>query len=467
MITQLQLAQYKIAVIGLGLTGISCARFLQLHKIDFGLFDTRSDSALLAQIPAELADVEAVLGLNSPQQLAAFDALIVSPGISLKQPVVAEALAQGKVLLSDIDLLNIYCSAPIVAITGTNGKSTVTSLTAEMLRAAGKSVLLGGNIGIPVLDALTRSGSKTIDYCVLELSSFQLERCQTLAAASSTVLNISEDHLDRYDGLQDYIDTKAEIYRASQNIAFNLDDPAISLSQLETYRQDRSEDSVAGDSANVTGFSLSDKTADFYYSDGVVYHDKQVLFSSDELCLKGLHNIANVMAALALVSPLLDDLTAAIDAAKNYTGLAHRCQFVAKVQGIDYINDSKATNEGSTIAAIEGLLPTIDGDLHLVLGGEDKGALFEQLAQYRNHQRIRFYLFGRCKDKLAALLALDTDACYADLSSLVEACSEEAKTGDLVLFSPACASFDMFDNFEHRGEVFTALVKQLEVRDGV
>lgn len=453
MIKQSDIQGYKFAVVGLGLTGISCARFLRSLNVTVGLFDMRNDSALLQQIPEEISEIEVKLGLDKVEDLLTYDAMIVSPGISLEEPLIKTALQQGLVLISDIDLLCLYCPADIVAITGTNGKSSVTTLVADILQACGHQVLLGGNIGVPVLDALMAVDDiNAIDVCVLELSSFQLERCQALGASSATILNISEDHMDRYTDMTAYIETKKNIFSSARHIAINLDEPTVL------------ENDVLALNANaaISSYSLTKKEADFYYQAPYIYAADKAIFDCSTLKVKGEHNILNVLAALALLKNYLEDFSVCLPVLEQFSGLKHRCEFVAEINGVTYINDSKGTNEGATVAAIQGLKSGLSGYMHLILGGEDKGADFSLLSKQLSDLRLQAYVFGRCKQKLKGLLGLSDSFVFDSLSDVLNAIYQNAEDGDLVLFSPACASFDMFKNFEHRGEVFSRLVMNLE-----
>lgn len=444
--TQVTRAINKRLIIGLGMTGLSAARYCQRQGWAFDLCDTRS---LLAQgdaIRNEFPNSALYLGPLSTARLCQYEQLIVSPGVALAEPAIGEAIAFGVEVTGDVQIFADAVTAPIIAITGSNGKSTVTTLTAELLQQSGLRVAMGGNIGIPVLDLLTQSD---VDVYVLELSSFQLETTPRLAAHSATVLNISADHMDRYADMNGYIAAKKAIFTGCQRVVINRDDPVSWPSNGALLSTSFGMDHVE------RGFALAQVDGQ-----DVIVHDGAVRLRSDELRIKGRHNLANVMAALALAQPWITDWPGALQVVREFAGLSHRCQWVARVRGIDCYNDSKGTNVGSTLAAIHGLQPSTQGTLWLLAGGVGKGQDFIELGQVCQQYGIRVCLFGQdagiLNTHMAPYVAADRVSTLTEAVALV---TNAATRGDVMLFSPACASFDQFAHYEARGDFFVSLVR--------
>jgi len=428
--------QQRYAVVGLGASGLSCVRFLLQHNIKPLVCDTREHPAGLDALPAEL---EVVTGGLPQQALLDCDVVLVSPGVALATPELQALAKAGVQLIGDVELFCHYAKAPIVAITGSNGKSTVTSLVGEMAKQASLNVAVGGNIGVPALDLL----DPQVQLYVLELSSFQLETTHSLRAKAATVLNISEDHMDRYAGLNEYIAAKHKIAHQAEQLIVNLDDP-----------QSWVDDSPA---SRIT-FSIQ-QTADFSLSHDQAYllRGEKILLETSALALVGTHNYANILAALALAEAADIDLDASLCAAKQFAGLAHRCQLVARKNGIAWINDSKATNVGATLAALQGLSGNT-GRLWLIVGGDSKeGDLCELKAAFAKLAGV--VAFGKDKQRFVELA--NNVYLRDDLESAFAWCAEHAESGDTVLLSPACASLDMYKNFEARGQHFCQLVEAL------
>ena len=437
----------RYLIVGLGLTGLSCARFCQQQGLDFSLCDTRENFAGADDVRAEFSGVELFLGEPTVEQLSAYDELLVSPGISIQTEIFQQVAEQGVTLAGDIQLFRQYVTKPVVAITGSNGKSTVTTLVNELINAAGRKAVAGGNLGIPALDLLSE---ENVDVFVLELSSFQLETTTDFAADVAVILNISPDHMDRYNSMRDYERAKQRIFQGAERAVVNLDDdhtrPAMDL--IKDY---------------VT-FGLSD-AADFGVknidgNDWLMAKGEPLLPASD-LKIKGRHNLANALAALALVSELGIDVRQCISSLKDFAGLKHRCQWVRELNGVEYFNDSKGTNTGSTMAAVTGLSADLKGRLHLIVGGEGKGQNFSELGQACINN-VNVIAYGADCNIIARDMA---DFCQVEQVSDVEQAlflaHAQANTGDIVLFSPACASFDQFKNYQHRGDVFCELVEAL------
>ncbi|MEK9712076.1 MAG: UDP-N-acetylmuramoyl-L-alanine--D-glutamate ligase [Thalassolituus sp.] len=439
-------------IIGLGLTGLSCARFCQAKGLQYSLCDTRAELPGLESIKAEFSGIEVQLGLPSLEALSQYDELLVSPGIDTSSEYFNTAREQGILVSGDVQLFSEYCDKPVIAITGSNGKSTVTTLVAELLKGVGVNAVACGNIGVPVLDLLT--AGQSVDVFVAELSSFQLETTRNLNAAVATILNISPDHMDRYGNMASYERAKQRIFQGAQAVVINADDdhtcPVLDVA------------------AQVTAYSIQiEKTADFGIAEisgaTCLMHGDQILLSADDLKIRGLHNVANSLAALALVDAAGYDISAEmISVLKNFGGLDHRCQWVAGIDGVDYFNDSKGTNIGSTVAAIKGLAPQTKGKLWLIAGGEGKGQDFAELAGSCAEVESVF-LFGADAQNISGSISASVECVITEtLDQALKMAAEKAGAGDVILFSPACASFDQFRNYVHRGEYFCQCVEELK-----
>ncbi|HHX83703.1 MAG TPA: UDP-N-acetylmuramoyl-L-alanine--D-glutamate ligase [Pseudomonadaceae bacterium] len=436
-------------IVGLGMTGLSCARYLRQEGIGFAAMDTREQPPGLDDFRAEFPEVELTLGRLDAEQLGAAATLVLSPGIDPRLPAISQAVAQGVAVTGDIDLFSAKATAPLIAITGSNAKTTVTTLVGEMVKNAGFKVAVAGNIGTPVLDLL---GAASPDYYVLELSSFQLETAGRLRARVAAVLNLSADHMDRYATLADYRRAKHRIFNGCQAVVVNRDDPA---SHPES-----------GADVELFSFGLDQASGPRDFSvqllDGREYLAcaGEPWLELDRLKIAGRHNVANALAALAIGHAVGLPRAAMLQSLQDFRGLPHRCQWVANVRGADWYNDSKGTNVGATIAAIEGFGPR--GPVILLAGGQGKGADFTPLAPVMARYGRLAVLFGADADKLQAALADHVAVLRADsLEQAVALAQREAADGDQVLLSPACASLDMFRNYEQRGDVFTAAVEAL------
>ena len=441
-------------VIGLGKTGLSCARFLAKTGERFAVVDTRNEPPLLSQFKTEFPDVAVECGELQADTLCRASRLLVSPGVSRQHPAIQTAEQQGVEILGDIDLFCLQVTAPIVAITGSNAKSTVTTLVGAMAEQGGIDVGVGGNLGTPVLDMLL-DGEKQL--YVLELSSFQLETTSQLKAAVATVLNVSPDHMDRYPDLMAYHQAKHRIYQGCQKAVFNGDDH---LTQpLIPDQIPRCQFSLGKPDLNQLGVLIEDDRQ--YLACGL---DK--LLPVDALKMAGQHNVANALAAIALGDAVGIPMAAMLETLQSYTGLAHRCQWVRKLDDVDYYNDSKGTNVGATLAAIEGFGGQLQnqqrGRIVLIAGGDGKGADFSELKPAMKQWGKAAVLIGHDREAIASALQPD---CTIHLENSLAAAVDQARTlaepGDLVLLSPACASFDMFKGFEDRGDQFMALVEDL------
>src|SRR5690554_851118 len=438
----------RTLVVGLGKTGLSCVRYLSGTGRDIAVADSRQNPPGLDELKAGWPDVPVYLGDFDAGLFARFNELVVSPGISIADPAIAGAAQKGAVIRGDIDLFAEAADAPIIAITGSNGKTTVTTLVGEMARAAGRKVQVGGNIGTPALDLLGQGA----DLYVLELSSFQLETTAELNALVATVLNVSDDHMDRYADKMAYFQAKQRIYRGCRNAIVNLDD-ALSTPMA---RDNLKFVCFGFNRVNPDTFSTRDDERGTWITFGF---DNLVLAS--ELNLIGQHNLSNAMAALALGHAGGLPMEPMLQVAREFSGLPHRCEFIRQLGGVDYVNDSKGTNVGATVAAIASLAPE-QGKVVLIAGGDGKGADFSPLATPVAKHCRAVVLIGRDAHAIAGVLPDDTVVVMADsLASAVADARELAHEGDRVLLSPTYASLDMFRDYNDRGDQFRTLVEAL------
>lgn len=440
--------QFRI-VVGLGKSGMSLVRFLARQGAHFAVVDTRANPPELAALRRDYPQLEVHCGPLDVDFLCRASELYVSPGLALATPALQTAAAHGVKLSGDIELFARHARAPIVAITGSNAKSTVTTLVGEMARAAGRRVAVGGNLGTPALDLLDDS----VELYVLELSSFQLETTERLNAEVVTCLNVSEDHMDRYADLQAYHLAKHRIFRGAHQVVVNRDDALsrpLVADQLPCW-------TFGLGKPDFKGFGLLEENGEKHLA-----FQFEALLPVRELKIRGAHNQANVLAALALghaaglpFAPMLDSL-------KGFAGLPHRCQWLRELRGVGYYDDSKATNVGAALAAIEGLGADIVGKLVLIAGGDGKGADFSSLRQPVAEHCRAVILLGRDAERIAAVLeGVVPLVRVRTLEEAVERAAALAEAGDAVLLSPACASLDMFRNFEERGQLFARAVEAL------
>lgn len=440
--------QFRI-VVGLGKSGMSLVRYLARQGVPFAVADTRANPPELATLREQYPQVEVRCGDLDADFLCRAQELYVSPGLSLRVPALVEAAARGVRMSGDVDLFARHAKAPIVAITGSNAKSTVTTLVGDMAKAAGKRVAVGGNLGTPALDLL----ADDVELYVVELSSFQLETCERLNAEVATCLNVSEDHMDRYDGMADYHLAKHRIFRGAKQVVVN--------------RADALSRPLIAD--NVPCWTFGINKPDFK-AFGLIEEDgeKWLAFQFDklmparELKIRGAHNQSNALAALALGHAVGLPFEPMLQTLREFAGLAHRCQWVRERNGVNYYDDSKATNVGAALAAIEGLGADIDGKLVLIAGGDGKGADFHDLRDPVAKHCRAVVLLGRDAELVSAALGNAVPKVRVNtLDEAVEHAAELALSGDAVLLSPACASLDMFKNYEERGRLFAKAVEEL------
>jgi UDP-N-acetylmuramoylalanine--D-glutamate ligase len=435
----------RTIVVGLGRTGLSCARFLRARGIQFAVTDSRAAPPEAAALRELGSDIEVRFGGFDERLLDDATEVIASPGVPVREPFLQAAATKGLPIVGDIEVFAREAHAPVVAITGTNGKSTVTTLMARMAEAAGRRVLAGGNLGRPALELLNEA---VPELYVLELSSFQLDTTHSLRTAAATVLNVTSDHMDRYDSMQAYADSKARIFDRCDAAIVNLDDSYVRA--------------MASRATCMLTFSLTAPIADFYAQsqDGevVLLHRGERLVAMSELKISGLHNAANALASLAMCSALGLPLAPCIDSLKTFSGLAHRSQWIADVNGVRFVDDSKGTNVGATLAAVSGM-PSAKV---LICGGQGKGQDFTPLAQaFRGHVRHVVLLGQDARLLDATLKGVATTQFASDMDEAVKLAADAARPGETVLLSPACASLDMFRDYAHRGDVFAAAVRRL------
>ncbi len=433
----------KVLVVGLGITGISAAHYLQKLGINFAIVDSREKPPLMDEFFQQMPDTPVFTGGFDEAAFKVATHLVVSPGVSLNETAISKAIAGGVKIVSDIDLFACSVEAPIVAISGSNGKSTVTTMLGEMAKEAGLQVGVGGNLGTPALDLLEQPAQ----LYVLELSSFQLERTSALNAAAATVLNVSADHLDRHADIAEYAREKQKIFRGNGVMVINADDPMVNAMREE--------------GRSVFTFSIK-KKADFYLqmkgAAEYLMYKEQCLMPLAELPLEGRHNAANALAALALGVAVGLDEQVMCNALRKFKGLGHRMERIAEIRGVTWVNDSKATNIGACVAALEGY----DRKVVLIAGGEAKGADMNELTPAVKEKAKSVVLMG----KDAELIAQALNGCVpvyfaANMTEAVQLADGLADAGDSVLLSPACASLDQYKNYRDRGEKFTKAVLAL------
>ncbi len=440
----------KVLVLGLGETGLSSLRWLAAQGARLSVADTRENPPGLDALKTELPQVSIHTGAFKAANFADVDLIVASPGVPLAEPEIQAAIQRGVSVVGDVELFAQYrpASAKVIAITGANGKTTVTTLVGEICKAAGLKTIVAGNIGLPVLEALMM---ETPDVYVLELSSFQLETTSNLQIDAATMLNLSEDHMDRYASFQDYAIAKARIFYNAKLQVLNRDDAwsmmmaRSKLAQVTFGLGDDGENS----------YGLRQVDGDTWLCEG----DKE-LINLQDLKVVGLHNAANALAAVALCRGIGVDYAHIIQTLYNFKGLPHRVEWVANIDDVDYYDDSKGTNVGATCAALTGLAQKVV----LIAGGDGKGQDFTPLAAAVADNASAVVLIGRDAKLIEAVLIPTNIPLYQaiDLPEAVNIAKKLAKADEAVLLSPACASFDMFKNYVHRAEVFVAAVNRLK-----
>lgn len=448
---KIELKDKRVLVLGLGETGLSALRWLNRQGARLSVADTRDNPPGIETVKAELPQVNVFAGPFKATVFAEAELIVASPGVPLNEPEIQAAIARGIPVVGDVELFAQYRdpNAKVIAITGANGKTTVTTLVGEMCKAAGLKTIVAGNIGLAVLDTLAMDEP---DVYVLELSSFQLETTSNLQVDAATMLNLSEDHMDRYASMQDYAIAKARIFYNAKLQVLNRDD-AWSMLMARSKLQQVTFGLSTPDDAQAYGLNETDGET------WLVEGDKELINLRD-LKIVGLHNAANALAAAALCRGIGIDYAPIIQTLYNFKGLPHRVEWVANIDDVDYYDDSKGTNVGATCAAIAGLPQKVV----LIAGGDGKGQDFSPLTASVAENARAVVLIGRDAPLIEQVL-LDTNVPLyqaVDLPEAVNIAKKLAQTGDAVLLSPACASFDMFKNYVHRAEVFVSAVTRLK-----
>ena len=445
-----------VLVLGLGETGLAMVKWLSRQGSVIRVADSRAQPPNQEALRAAAPQAELIAGPFVAETFSGIDLIAISPGVPVQEPLVQQAMARGVPVVSEIELFawgvrQMTPRAKVIAITGSNGKTTTTALTAYLLTSVGVPAIACGNISPSALDALMDAihAGKLPTVWVLELSSFQLETTHTLNADAATVLNISEDHLDRYaTGMDGYAAAKARVFAGCRVMVRNRDD-AISSTWPASGRHRVS-----------FGLDPAPGDTDYGLDAGWIVRGKQKLMALSTLRIVGLHNVANAMAALALCEAVGVAPQALLPALRRFTGLAHRVEFVAEIKNVSYYDDSKGTNVGATLAAVQGM----GRKVAIILGGEGKEQDFSPLKTALAQHARAVALIGRDATLIAeAIKGCGVPIQYcADMAEAVRWCATQARSGDAVLLSPACASFDMFRNYAHRAEVFVDAVRRLD-----
>lgn len=436
----------KTLIVGLGKTGLSCARFLTAHGVEIAITDSRAQPPGLQELHNEMPDIAVFVGGFSEAALQHADQLVVSPGIPVSAPFILKAKHMGLPVLGDIELFARHARAPVVAITGSNGKSTVTTLVGLMAEQAGRNVRVGGNLGTPALDLIKKTEP---ELYVLELSSFQLEVTESLRCRSAAVLNVSPDHMDRYASLEEYSAAKARIYRHCDVAVLNRDDAHVR--NMDTGAARRVSFGIGAPQSG--DYGLVTRNGKRWLMCG-----ETRIVAAEELHLAGDHNLANGLAAIALGEAAGLPMEAMLAALRQFRGLPHRMEFITRVHGVDWYDDSKGTNVGATVAAVSGM----SGPLVLIAGGDGKGQDFAPLAAALVGKTRSVVLLGKDAAAIETAIAGSIPVQRVkDMPAAVRAAAKIAQSGDRVLLSPACSSLDMFENFEHRGRVFADAARRL------
>lgn len=440
----------RVVVLGLGHTGLSALRWLDAQGAKVIVADTRENPPNLQAVRKDMPSVEIILGDFDTSLLQTAALMVISPGVALSTPAVQQAIGAGVPVVGDVELFAQFRSpnAKVIAITGSNGKTTVTTLVGEMCKSAGLNTIVAGNIGLPVLEALDMD---VPDVYVLELSSFQLETTNSLIADVATVLNVTEDHMDRYPDLSTYAAAKAHIFYKAKHQVLNRDDAWSMVMErpplaLTTY----------GLNDDADGFGIEVKNNEIWLCDSGKH-----LINAADLHIRGAHNVSNALAALALCRAIGLEYAPLLSTLYNFKGLPHRVEWVAEIDKVDYFDDSKGTNVGATCAAISGLPQKVV----LIAGGDGKDQNFSPLVRPVKENARAVVLIGRDAYIIEKVLLETAVPIYhaQDMQEAVAIAKRVAQTGDAVLLSPACASLDMYENYIKRAEAFVAAVKRLEV----
>ena len=455
---KLHLHNKRVLVLGLGETGLSALRWLDTQGAILSVADSRNNPPNIDDLVRTMPHVAVHTGEFKQALLSQAELIVISPGVALNEPAVQAAMQQGIPVMGDVELFahRRPKHAKVIGITGSNGKTTVTSLVGEICKAAGLKTIVAGNIGLPVLDTFNIEAP---DVYVLELSSFQLETTSSLMLDAATVLNICEDHMDRYSSIEDYAAAKARLLKHAKVAVLNRDDViSFGLASANTVTFGLNA------AANIADFGLIECEGESYLTSG-----QRKICKASSLKIAGRHNVANALAAYALCHAIGIEKSTIVLALQAFKGLPHRVQWVAEIEGVDYYDDSKGTNVGATCAAIAGMTKNEDGHSQpqktvLIAGGDGKGQDFSPLVTAVQANSRAVVLIGRDAKLIEAELLKTNIPLYhaADLPEAVHIAKKLAKAGDAVLLSPACASFDMFKNYVQRAEVFLDAVQRLK-----
>ena len=449
----MDLANKRVLVVGLGKSGVASALFLKKHGARVTVSDAKPEDQLRSEIPLLLDHgITVETGGHGDRTFRGQDLIVVSPGVPVDAPHLVQARALGEPVIGEIELAAQFLPGPIVAITGSNGKTTTTTLAGEILSAGGLRTVVGGNIGTPAITLVERATADT--WAVLEVSSFQLETVQTFRPRIAVILNITPDHLDRHRTFEAYAGAKARIFENQQSDDFavlNEDDPAcVNLAKRVN--------------AQLFWFSRRKEVQrGAWVSDGrILFRDaagQQEIMLVADIPLKGAHNVENALAGVC-VGMLAGSRPERIrEAIRNFKAVEHRLEFVARIRNVDYYNDSKATNVDATIKALE----SFPANIHLILGGKDKGSDYSVLNDLLRQRVKRVYTIGAAAAKIESQIKGAADIFHAEtLEKAILRAAQDSQPSDIVLLAPACASFDQFDSYEHRGRVFKDVVKSLE-----
>jgi UDP-N-acetylmuramoylalanine--D-glutamate ligase len=442
----------RVLVVGLGKSGVASALFLKVHGARVTVSDTKSTDELKSEIPALLDQgITVETGGHGERTFREQDLIVVSPGVPVNAPLLVQARGLGEKVIGEIELAAEFFPGKIVAITGSNGKTTTTTLAGEILATGGLSVVVGGNIGTPAISLVDRATADTT--AVLEVSSFQLETIQTFRPRIAVVLNVTPDHLDRHRTFAVYTDAKARIFenqRPDDFAVLNADDPTCVALAERTK-------------AKVFWFSRKQevKQGSYVREGQILFRDakrQQEVMLLSEIPLKGAHNVENVLAAVCVGTLSGVELGKIRKAVAAFKAVEHRLEYVATVRGVEYYNDSKATNVDATIKALE----SFPANIHLILGGKDKGSDYSLLNDLLRQRAKRVYTIGAAAAKIEGQIKGAAEIVHAEtLENAIKRASETAQAGDIVLLAPACASFDQFRSYEHRGKVFKDVVKAM------
>ncbi|HLB56135.1 MAG TPA: UDP-N-acetylmuramoyl-L-alanine--D-glutamate ligase [Coxiellaceae bacterium] len=433
-------------IIGLGATGFSCVQYLASKNIPVIVVDTRENPPKLAECKKQFPKIEIYLGKFQEKIFEKANVIVVSPGISLEEPCIKKCIEKNIPVIGDVEIFARDAKAPIIAITGSNGKTTLTTLMGELIKNAGHKTIVCGNIGLPVLEALQRP---IPDYYVIELSSFQLDTTYSLKAKVAVVINVSADHMDRYKTFDDYLHSKQRIYKNCEYAVVNADEPDIWKKLI--FKNLPVSFTLKKPKQNEWGI----------VDDNLMFGDKKIIAISD-LMLQERHNNQNFLVALAMGSTLKLPIENMLQTLKHFSGLPHRCQLVKKINGVAYYNDSKATNVGAAIAAIDSMSQHIAGRIILLAGGDSKGVDLTPLQNPVKKSVAHVILFGKDADLLQNTLATYTKISRVNnLREAIATAKKIAQSGDIVLLSPACSSLDQYENYAARGNEFIETVNSI------